>query len=91
MSLCHLHLVVMHQFVHPSRSQCCPDSVDDCHAGVDIADQLSRALARVCSLPQEDDLGLLQGQMHQITHYWVLPGLLQTSYETGIWTDCQIC
>ncbi len=57
-----MYLVIMYKFVHSARSQSCPDSVDNCHACIYVADELSSALACVRPLPQENDLGLLQAQ-----------------------------
>jgi hypothetical protein len=63
----HAHLVVMNEFVHAPGPKRGAHSVCESHASVDIADKLWCALAGVCSLFQQDDLGLLQAKM-QVIH-----------------------
>lgn len=53
------HLVVVYELVHAPRAQGGAHGVCQGHAGVDVADQLRRALAGVCPLLEQDDLGLL--------------------------------
>lgn len=57
----------MNEFVHAPGPKRGAHSVCQSHASVDIADKLWCALASVCSLFQQDDLGLLQAKM-QVIH-----------------------
>lgn len=60
------HPLIADEFVHATGPQSCPHSIDDCHAGIDVADQLGFALTGVCALLEQDDLGLLQvAEQHQ--------------------------
>ena len=51
-----LHLVIMDQLVHPAGAQGRCHCVNNCHAGIDVADELGLALAGVCALLQQDHL-----------------------------------
>lgn len=57
------YLVIMDKFVHAAGTQRGAYCVCQRHAGVDVADQLRRALAGVCAFFQQDDLGLLQADV----------------------------
>jgi len=50
------HLVIMDQLIHSARAQSSGHGIDDRHAGIDIADELRLALARVGALFQQDHL-----------------------------------
>jgi hypothetical protein len=56
------HLVIVYEFVHATWAQRGAHCVCQRHAGVDVADKLRCALACVCALFQQDDLGLLQAK-----------------------------
>ena len=53
------HPVVVDELVHAAWTQRCAHAVDDGHAGVDVAQQLRLALARVGALFEQDNLRLL--------------------------------
>ena len=55
------HPVINDELVHAARAECGAHGIHDRDAGIDVADQLRLALARVRALPQQDDLRLLQG------------------------------
>lgn len=57
----------MNELVHASRPQGSAHCISDCHAGVDVADQLRLPLRCISPLFQEDDLGLLQRNMTVIS------------------------
>ncbi len=52
----------MDELVHAARAQGGAHGIHHRTAGIDVADQLSLALAGVCAVFQQDDLGLLQGK-----------------------------
>ena len=51
--------IIVDELVHSSGSQSGPHCVNNSHACIYVADQLRCPLARVCALPEQDDLGLL--------------------------------
>ena len=53
------HLGRVYKLVHASRPEGGPDCIHKRHAGVDVADELCLALAGVCAILEEDNLGLL--------------------------------
>ena len=46
--VCWMHLAVVDKLVHAPGPQRCPNDICHCHACIDVADQLWRALTRVC-------------------------------------------
>lgn len=58
------NLVVMDKLVHAARAQRGAHGVNHGHTCIDVADQLSFALASVGALPQQDDLRLLRTTQH---------------------------
>lgn len=56
------HPVGVYELVHAAWSKSSSDGVHNSHAGIDIADELRLALAAIRSVPQQDDLGLLQSR-----------------------------
>lgn len=56
----------MDEFVHAPGPEGGAHSVCQCHAGIDVADQLCRALAGVCAFFQKNNLRLLQGRQSMI-------------------------
>ena len=54
----------MYELVHPSGAKCCSNGIHDCHASIDVADQLRFSLAGVCAVTKQYDLRLLQRQRH---------------------------
>ena len=62
------HLLVMYQFVHSSWAKSCSDSVHNSTAGIDVADKLRFALAGVCPIFEQNNLGLLQASAAHIRY-----------------------
>lgn len=56
-----LTLLVNNQLVHAAGPKSGAHSVDDSQAGVDVGQELTLALRRVCTILQENDLRLLKG------------------------------
>eukprot|EP00983_Pelagomonas_calceolata_P082580 1155966-Pelagomonas_calceolata.AAC.2 len=56
------HLIVVDQLVHPAGPQRRGHGIDNRHAGIDIADELRFALARVGALLQQDHLLQIVGK-----------------------------
>ena len=54
------HLLIVYQLVHATRTQRGSHNISNCRAGIDVADQLRLALARVRALFEQDHLRSLQ-------------------------------
>lgn len=81
----------MNEFVHAPGPKRGAHSVCQSHASVDIADKLWCALASVCSLFQQDDLGLLQAKM-QVIHVSASgsPAFSRLHCTTALWLRSKV-